>query len=176
MESDGMLSKLLRELPNVTARPFLLILEGSWQWESFPWDERKQTSLLRKYRKENLGKHTTVRLTSITTRVMEQIILETISGCMKDQKVIVCSQHGSMKRSSRLTNLTAFWNKASSLVSEARAVDVVYVDFSEAFDASFSDSLVEKLRKYRLSKLTVKWTERWLNCHLLPASNGCPQQ
>lgn len=68
----------------------MLVLERSQRWESFLWSERKQTSLLRKDRKENLGKYRLVRLTSITVKVMEQIILETISSC---KKVIVYSQH-----------------------------------------------------------------------------------
>lgn len=48
-------------------------------------------------------------------------------------------------------------------VYEGRIVEVVYLDFSKGFHTLFCDSLTEKLRKHRLSKFAVKWTERWLN-------------
>lgn len=53
---------------------------------------------------------------------------------------------------------------------EGRTVDVVCFDFSKAFDTFFCDSLIEKLRKHGLSKLTEKWTESWMNFQLQMAA------
>ena len=48
------------------------------------------------------------------------------------------------------------------MVDEGKAVDVVYLDFSKAFDA-VSYNTIDKLTKYGLDKWTVRWTENWLN-------------
>jgi len=38
-------------------------------------------------------------------------------------------------------------------------VDVVYLDFSKAFDIVFHNILIGKLRKYGLGEWTVRWVE-----------------
>jgi len=54
---------------------------------------------------------------------------------MKDEKVIVNSQHGFRKGKSCLTNLLVFYNEKATLVDEGRAMDVVYLNFNKALDS-----------------------------------------
>jgi len=46
---------------------------------------------------------------------------------------------------------------------ERRAVDVVYLDFSEAFDTVSHKILTEKLMKCGPDEQTVRWVENWLS-------------
>jgi len=46
---------------------------------------------------------------------------------------------------------------------EGRAVDVVYLDFSNAFVTVSHNILLGKLRKCGLDEWTVRWIENWLN-------------
>ncbi|KAK4817454.1 hypothetical protein QYF61_015609 [Mycteria americana] len=46
---------------------------------------------------------------------------------------------------------------------EGSAVDVVYLDFSEAFDSVSLKILTDKLMKCGLDEQTVRWVENWLN-------------
>ncbi|GAB0208804.1 mitochondrial enolase superfamily member 1 [Grus japonensis] len=46
---------------------------------------------------------------------------------------------------------------------EGRAVDVIYLDFSKAFDTVSHNILIRKLRKCGLDEWTVRWAENWLN-------------
>ena len=62
-----------------------------------------------------------------------------------------------------LTNLIAFYNGMTSWVVEGRAMDVVYLDFSKAFDTVSHNILLGKLRKCGLDEWSVKWIENWLN-------------
>jgi len=66
--------------------------------------------------------------------VMEQLILEIIIKQVKEKKVIRSSQHGFTKGKSCLTNLIPFYDGMTGWVDEGRAVDVVCLDFSKAFD------------------------------------------
>ena len=47
--------------------------------------------------------------------------------------------------------------------SEGRAVDVVYLDFSEAFDTVCHKILTDKLMKCGLDEQTARWDGNWLN-------------
>jgi len=80
-----------------------------------------------------------------------------------EEKVIRSNQHGFTKGKSCLTNLIAFYDGMTGWVDEERAVDVVYLDFSKAFDTVSHNILLGKLRKLGLGEWLVWWIENWLN-------------
>ncbi|GAB0185841.1 mitochondrial enolase superfamily member 1 [Grus japonensis] len=62
-----------------------------------------------------------------------------------------------MKGRSCLTNLVSFYDKVLCLVDEGKAVDVVYLDFSKAFDTVSHSILLEKLAAHGLDGHTLHW-------------------
>ena len=94
---------------------------------------------------------------------MEQIILNAIMRHMGDNQGIGLSQHGFMKGRSCLTSLVSFYDQATCLVDEGKAVDVVYLDFSKAFDKVSHSILLEKLAAHVLGKCTLHWVKNWLD-------------
>jgi len=165
MGPEGMHPRVLRELADVIAEPLSIIFERSWRTGEVPKDWRKAnvTPIFKKDKKEDPGNYRPVSLTSIPGKVMEQLILEVIIKQVEEKKVIRSSQHGFTKSKSCLTNLIAFYNGITGWVDEGRAVDVVYLDFSKAFDTVSHYILLGKLRKSALDEWLVKWTENWLN-------------
>jgi len=106
--------------------------------------------------------------------MVEQLILEVIIKQVEEKKVIRSSQHGFTMGKSCLTNLIAFYDDMTGWVDEGRAVDVVYLDFSKAFDTVSYCILPGKLRKCELDEWSVKWIENWLNGRT-PVTSGVPQ-
>jgi len=127
------------------------------------WRKANVTPIFKKGKKEDPGNYRLVSLTSILGEMMEQIILEVIIKQVEKKNVTRSSQHGFTKGKSYLTNLTAFYDGMAGWVVEGRAVDVVYLDFSKAFDTVSHNILLGKLRKCGLDEWLVRWIENWLN-------------
>ncbi|CAM4676179.1 unnamed protein product [Lepidochelys kempii] len=95
---------------------------------------------------------------------MEQVLKESILKHLEERKVIRNSQHGFTKGKSCLTNLIAFYDKITGSVDEGKAVDMLFLDFSKAFDTVSHSILASKLKKYGLDEWTIRWIESWLDC------------
>lgn len=138
MGSDGVHPWVLRELREVIARPPSIIFGKSWGMGEVPegWRKANVTPVFRKGKKEDLGNCRPVSLASILGKVIEQLILDAVSRHVKDKRVIRGSQHGFTKGKSCLTNLTAFYEDITRWIDDGEAVDVVYLDFSRAFNTA----------------------------------------
>ncbi|PKU39068.1 rna-directed dna polymerase from mobile element jockey-like [Limosa lapponica baueri] len=154
----------LRELVEVLAEPLSIIYQQSWQTGEVPadWHLANVTPIHKKGRKDDPGNYRPVSLTLVPGKVMEQIILSAIMQHMKDTWVIRPSQHGFMRGRSCLTNAISFYDKVTRLVDEGKAMDVVYLDFSKAFDTVSHSILLEKLAAHGLDGNTFRWVENWL--------------
>ncbi|KAK4807160.1 hypothetical protein QYF61_024280 [Mycteria americana] len=167
MGLDGFHPRVLRELAEVLTKPLSILYQQSWLTEEVPVDWRlaNVTSIYKKGRKEDPGNYRPVSLTSVPGKVMEQIILSATTRHVQDTQVIRPSQHGFVKGRSCLTNLISFYDKVTHLVDEDvdEAVDVVYLDFSKAFDTVSHSILLEKLAAHCLDGRTVRWVKNWLD-------------
>jgi len=68
-----------------------------------------------------------------------------------------------MKSRSYLTNLISFYDQVTRLLDEEKAVDVIYLEFSKAFDTVPHSILLETLAAHGLDECTLCWTKNWLN-------------
>ncbi|CAM4543278.1 unnamed protein product, partial [Lepidochelys kempii] len=94
---------------------------------------------------------------------MEQVLKESILKHLEERKVIRNSQHGFTKGKSCVTNLIAFYDDITGSVDMGKAVDVIYLDFSKAFDTVSHSILASKIKKYGFDEWTIRWIESWLD-------------
>jgi len=103
-------------------------------------------------------------------RFLQQLLQnDTTHKALKDQKIRTLV----ITDTKCLTNLIAFYEGMTGWVDEGRAVDVVYLDFSKAFDMVSHNILLGKLRKCGLDEWSVRWIENWLNGR---TQEGCHQR
>ncbi|KAJ7418846.1 RNA-directed DNA polymerase from mobile element jockey-like protein [Willisornis vidua] len=116
----------------------------------------------KKGQKEDLRNCRLVRLTSVSGKVMDQIILSAITQHLEDRQGIRACQHRFRRGRSCLTNLIFFYDQVTHLVDDAKAVDIVYLDFSKTFDTVSHSILLEKLVAHGLDRGTLCCVKSWL--------------
>ncbi|XP_071881468.1 uncharacterized protein [Anas platyrhynchos] len=165
MGPDGIHPRVLRELAEELAKPLSIIYQQSWLSGEVPADWRlaNVTPIYKKGRRADPGNYRPVSLTSVPGKLMEQILLGVIMRHLKGKQAIRPSQHGFMEGRSCLTNLISFYDKVTLWVDEGKAVDVVYLDFSKAFDTVSHSILLKKLAALGLDWRTLHWVRNWLD-------------
>ena len=165
MELDGLHPRVLRKLEDVVAKPLSIIFQQSWLTRGVmvDWKLANVTPIFKKGRKDDPSSYRPISLTLVLEKVMERIILGVIMDQLKVNQGIRPSQHGFTNGRSCLTNLISFYDKVTHLVDEGKAVDVVYLDFSKAFDTVPRNILVEKLAAHGLDGHMLRWVKHWLD-------------
>jgi len=158
MELDGIHMRVLRELVKELAKPLSIIYQQSWLTGGVPdeWRVTSVTPIYKKEQKEDPGNYRPVSLNAVPGKTMEQFILSALPGHVKDTQRIRPSQQGFMKGRSCLINLICCFDQVTHLVDEGKAVDIIYLDFSKAFDTVPHSVLLEKLAACGLDGCTLR--------------------
>ncbi|CAM4686112.1 unnamed protein product [Lepidochelys kempii] len=166
MGPDALHPRVLKELADVIAEPLAIIFENSWRSGEVPddWKKANVVPIFKKGKKEDPGNYRPVSLMSVPGKIMEQVLKESILKHLEERNVIRNSQHGFTKGKSCLTNLIAFYEEITGSVDEGKTVDVLFLDFSKAFDTVSHSILASKFKKYGLDEWTIRWVESWLDC------------
>ncbi|KAJ7421586.1 hypothetical protein BTVI_17703 [Pitangus sulphuratus] len=93
---------------------------------------------------------------------MEKIILGGIEEHLKDNTVISHSQGSFTRGKSCLLNMISFYEKVTHLVDQGKPVNVIFLDFSNAFDTVSHRILLDKLSSTQLDKRIMWWVSNWL--------------
>ena len=162
---DGMSSIFLQSFQSSLSLPLALIYNSSLQSGTVPrdWRDAEVTPIHKKGPKGKSENYRPVSVTSVPGRVKESLLKDGIVQHLEENKLINGSQHGFMKGKSCLTNLLEFFDNVTKNIDCENAMDIVYLDFSRAFDKAPLKRLLSKFEAHGISGKVLKWIENWLS-------------
>ena len=161
---DNIYPVVLKELSQVISNPLSQLFTRSLNEREVPddWKLANVTPIFKKGTKSVPKNYRPVSLTSQVCKLMESLIRDAIITHLRKHNLIVESQHGFTKGRSCLTNLLTFLEEVTKAIDQGIPVDVIYLDFSKAFDKVPHQRLLGKLRAHGLGETVVGWIESWL--------------
>lgn len=110
--------------------------------------------VFRQDKEDNSSNYRPICLTSMPGKFMEKIFLWCFDKNLEDNAVTCHSQHGFMRGKSGLSNLISFHDKVTHLGDQREPFDVIFLDFSKAFDNVSPSILLDKMWSWVSSWLT----------------------
>ncbi|CAM5076776.1 unnamed protein product [Eretmochelys imbricata] len=165
--ADNLHPRILKELAPEIASPLARIFNESVNSGVVPhhWRIANTVPIFKKGEKSDPGNYRPVSLTSVLCTVLEKILKEKVVKDIEVNGKWDKIQHGFTKGRSCQTNLISFFEKVIDFLDKGNAVDLIYLDFSKAFDTMPHGELV-KLEKMGINMNTERWIRNWLKGRL----------
>lgn len=103
-----------------------------------------------------------ISLTSTTCKLMEHIIFTHIASYLDKHNLIYKKQHGFRKSLSTTTQLIELTHDLAETINERGQTDVVFLDFSKAFDKVSHPKLIVKLSNVLKNSQITDWITAYL--------------
>lgn len=104
-----------------------------------------------------------VSLTCFTARVFEKHLLADVIDHLERNDIISSAQHGFRKGYSRETQMLECLNDWTLANEENKSTDVMYLDFSKAFDRVSHEKLLHKLKALSFHPMILTWVSEFLS-------------
>ena len=184
---DGISPKLLKECAAQIVKPLCHIFNVSLSSGKLPsiWLKANVVPVYKKGDKQLVENYRPVSLLCICGKIMERAVFNIIFPHIKSQ--IYHLQHGFVKGRSTVTQLLSVFHEISSVMDGSGQVDMLYLDFSKAFDSVSHKLLIHKLQSFGFHSNLLQWFNAYLtgreqrvvvdgaNSDWLPVLSGVPQ-
>lgn len=159
---DGIPAFLLKDCAQVLAFPLMIIFNLSLVSATFPslWKRSSICPVFKKGSKNSIENYRPIALICNFAKVFEILLHDVIFNHVKNS--ISPSQHGFFKKRSTTTNLSMFTQYVSDAMDSKCQIDVVYTDFSKAFDKLDHEILLSKLQSFGFSDLLIQLLSTYL--------------
>ena len=96
-------------------------------------------------------------------KILESFITDQIKNHMETNNLFTKCQHGFRQHRSCVTQLLEVLNDFTKLIEMKDNIDVIYLDFSKAFDTVPHMRLINKLKAYGIEGNLIKWITNFLS-------------
>jgi len=161
---DGISSKFLHDHVNCLSAQLSILYTKSLLTGIVPqdWREANVTPIYKKGSKNKPENYRPISLTSIPCKIMESILKDEIINHLLRNRLLNSSQHGFLPNKSCTINLLVFLDKITKAVDDGIPMNVIYLDFSKAFDKVPHKRLLMKIKMLEVSGYILIWVESWL--------------
>ena len=162
--ADRFHPRFLREVGDILSVPIAIIFTKSLQENAVPrdWRTANVVSIFKKGDRTLASNYRPISLTSVICKMLESLLKDAIMEHLLKNELLRSSQHGFMSRRSCLTNLLEFLEEVTKLVDAGHQVDLMYLDFSRAFDKVPHQRLMMKVKSLGVTGIVAGWIEAWL--------------
>ena len=162
---DGWHPYLLKQLAAQLALPLSILFQQSLSEGILPneWLNACITAIHKKGDKSLPGNYRPISMTSIICKIMESLVRDQLVEHMERNNKFSVSQHGFVPLGDCSTNLLVCVEKWIEILESNDCVDVLYTDFSKAFDSVPHQRLLRKLKKNGVTGKLLAWIAAFLN-------------
>lgn len=160
---DGWHPYFLRELSEVICQPLAILFQKSLKEGAHEsWRRAIVTAIFKKGKKTDPGNYRPISLTSVLSKLMESIVRDAIVQHLMNNNLITDDQHGFVPGRDCITQLLVCMEEWTKRLEYNRAFEVIYTDFSKAFDSVPHERLFVKLEAMGIRGDVLRWIKSFL--------------
>lgn len=186
---DNIPNIFLRRFAESVAKYLLVIFRVSLLSAELPddWKSARIVPIFKKGDRLVLQNYRPISLTSSCCKLIEHIIAHKLNEFLEERSVLTNHQHGFRKGFSTTTQLVTIVHTFAACLDANGQIDVIFLDYSKAFDTVPHDKLIIKLRLVGIPELFISWISAYLlnrnqyvqvgekQSGCLPVTSGVPQ-
>ena len=155
---------ILKKCSKTLASPLASMLRSSLDLGIIPTAYKKQSivPIYKKGNRDNPANYRPVSLTSHIIKVFERVIRSKMVEYLETNKLLNKNQHGFRKGRNCLSQLLDHYDELLNTVSNSSNADVIYLDYSKAFDKVDHHILLQKLERIGITGKLYRWLECFL--------------
>ena len=138
----------MKNCANTLAYPLSLLFKIAYNTGSLPkeWKIANVVPIHKKGSKYDIKNYRPISLTSLVMKTFERILKDEL--LIRTSHLLDCRQHGFLSFKSSTTNMVNFTDKLVMSINDTQTLstDVIYFDFSKAFDSVNHDLILHKLK------------------------------
>lgn len=159
---DGIPPIFIYKCASVLVYPLTKIFNRSLSTGIFPdlWKSAKVIPIHKSDERDDVRNYRPISILSTFAKVFESLVCPYIQAHFK--LYLSFSQHGFVSSRSTCTNLATFTEMLSDAIDCGKQMDVIYTDFSKAFDRVPHHILLSKLSAYGITGTLYDWLKSYL--------------
>ncbi|MCH2389802.1 MAG: hypothetical protein MK234_03870 [Nitrospinales bacterium] len=162
---DGVSIELIKKCKNEIALPLKIIFEKCLETGSYPslWKKANIQPVHKKDSRQIATNYRPISLLCICGKFFEKIIFDQMYTFFNDNNLITEHQSGFRPGDSTINQLTSISHEIYSAFEQYDETRAIFLDISKAFDKTWHDGLIFKLKKFGVSGNLINLLTNYLS-------------